>query len=329
MKNILQNMDDAVAGKKPAAGTESKNEMKSILESLQSVGEGGYPMSPTAPMPQEDRGTPVSMNVSLNASGKEHVEDLINMMKNAGMGGAKEVEPMDMPAMPIRMDMERLRDIVDEPEMETIDEAADEDALRAWYEKYNKYQSADVKKLADGMFKMFMDSGVDLDAVEGNEYEKLVAKFGDEVEGDALSHLDKMPITGAMFDEFEKIMGEPASEESAEKAVAMLGLDEGYDNEPDEQYDDHETMINDLSGGINRKKKAYAAAQDGDNAMSVEASIKEQLLQALSKKKVGEEKQKGVDGKACWDGYKRMGTKKKGGKTVDNCVKMTAAEKNK
>jgi predicted house-cleaning noncanonical NTP pyrophosphatase (MazG superfamily) len=37
---------------------------------------------------------------------------------------------------------------------------------------------------------------------------------------------------------------------------------------------------------------------------------------------VNEEKQKGVDGKVCWKGYKRMGTKKKGGKTVDNCVKM-------
>jgi hypothetical protein len=37
---------------------------------------------------------------------------------------------------------------------------------------------------------------------------------------------------------------------------------------------------------------------------------------------VTEEKQKGVDGKACWKGYKRMGTKQKGGKTVDNCVKM-------
>jgi hypothetical protein len=37
---------------------------------------------------------------------------------------------------------------------------------------------------------------------------------------------------------------------------------------------------------------------------------------------VSEEKQKGVDGKACWDGYKRMGTKQKGGKTVDNCVKV-------
>jgi len=37
-------------------------------------------------------------------------------------------------------------------------------------------------------------------------------------------------------------------------------------------------------------------------------------------KHLPEEKQKGVDGKACWKGYKRMGTKKKGGKTVDNCV---------
>ena len=37
---------------------------------------------------------------------------------------------------------------------------------------------------------------------------------------------------------------------------------------------------------------------------------------------VNEEKQKGVDGKVCWKGYKRMGTKQKGGKTVDNCVKM-------
>jgi len=39
-----------------------------------------------------------------------------------------------------------------------------------------------------------------------------------------------------------------------------------------------------------------------------------------------EEKQKGVDGKACWKGYKRMGTKKKGGRTVDNCVKMESTD---
>lgn len=40
-----------------------------------------------------------------------------------------------------------------------------------------------------------------------------------------------------------------------------------------------------------------------------------------------EEKQKGVDGKVCWDGYKRMGTKMKGGKRVDNCVPIKGKKK--
>ncbi|MDB4272293.1 hypothetical protein N9875_00540 [bacterium] len=39
-----------------------------------------------------------------------------------------------------------------------------------------------------------------------------------------------------------------------------------------------------------------------------------------------EEKLKGIDGKACWKGYKLAGTKKKGGKTVDNCVPMEEAK---
>ena len=34
-----------------------------------------------------------------------------------------------------------------------------------------------------------------------------------------------------------------------------------------------------------------------------------------------EGKKKGLDGKACWKGYRLQGTKKKGDKTVDNCVK--------
>jgi hypothetical protein len=56
----------------------------------------------------------------------------------------------------------------------------------------------------------------------------------------------------------------------------------------------------------------------------------------VSKKKMNEEvveylfvetknkegKEQGVDGKACWKGYKKAGTKMKGGRVVDNCVKM-------
>ena len=43
---------------------------------------------------------------------------------------------------------------------------------------------------------------------------------------------------------------------------------------------------------------------------------------AFKMKKNPFKKKKGLDGKACWKGYKLQGTKKKGGKTVDNCVKM-------
>jgi len=39
-------------------------------------------------------------------------------------------------------------------------------------------------------------------------------------------------------------------------------------------------------------------------------------------RKLREGKEKGLDGKECWDGYKLAGTKKKGGKTVDDCVKV-------
>jgi hypothetical protein len=41
---------------------------------------------------------------------------------------------------------------------------------------------------------------------------------------------------------------------------------------------------------------------------------------------VEEAKKKGLDGKACWKGYKLAGTKKKGGKTVDDCVKVEEQE---
>jgi len=52
------------------------------------------------------------------------------------------------------------------------------------------------------------------------------------------------------------------------------------------------------------------------------AVLESEGLLFLEGELVNEEKQKGVDGKVCWKGYKRMGTKMKGGKRVDNCVKV-------
>ena len=43
---------------------------------------------------------------------------------------------------------------------------------------------------------------------------------------------------------------------------------------------------------------------------------------SFSEINLDEAKKKGLDGKACWKGYKYAGTKMKGGKRVDNCVKV-------
>jgi hypothetical protein len=79
MLNILKNFDSAEKGEKTSAGTTSTNEMKMILESFNSVEECGMDM-PAAPMkaPEPD---PVTMNVSLNARGKDAIQDLIDIMK--------------------------------------------------------------------------------------------------------------------------------------------------------------------------------------------------------------------------------------------------------
>ena len=160
-------------------------DMKKLMESLE---ECGMSEMPAMPAPEMDKGNPVTVNVSMNASGKEHVADLLDMMKNAGLGGAAEVKP-DM--MPMRMDMERLKGIMGEP--------GDEDP------------NEEIEPIEDEI----------------------------EVEGD-------------------------------------------YANEPEAQYGDMSDAIPD-GNDLNRKKKAYAKAQDGDNAMAVE-EIKARLMAALAEK---------------------------------------------
>ena len=71
---------------------------------------------------------------------------------------------------------------------------------------------------------------------------------------------------------------------------------------------------------VNKRKKAGTSRKKGHPKAPTKQDWENAAKTAIESSI--EEKQKGVDGKACWDGYKRMGTKKKGGKTVDNCVKM-------
>jgi len=146
--------------------------MKKYIKESRELDECGT-MPPS--MPQRE-GNPVTMSVTLNASGEQHVQDLIRMMQ---LAGAKDAAPVS--AMHVGPSVDKHDDMV-------------------------------------SMMRM-MDT----------------------------------------------------PEESVE---------EEWDNAPEEDYRDHKHMTKDLSGGLNREKKAYAKAQDGDNAMAVE-SIKAQLLQAL------------------------------------------------
>jgi hypothetical protein len=171
MKSLIQRMTDI-----------ENNKTSQLNESV--VAECGMAGSMTPPP------APPSMSINLSAQGLGQIQELLGLMKNAGLEKAAVVS-QDM--MPVRQDMERLRSIVDGPEME-----------------------------AD-------------------------AAYSDVITDD---------------------------EET----------EESFANEPDEEYQDHEYMIHDLSGGINKPKRMYPAAQRGDNAMAVE-NIKTRLQKALAEKK--------------------------------------------
>ena len=200
-------MDSAAAGEKPSAGKTNINDMKTILESIQSVQECGMEEGPMdMPSEPEDK---MSMNVTMSARG-DAVEDLIKLI-----GGA--TTPQDAPtSMPMPMPKQL-------PAPDTHDD-----------------EMGDMKKMMKIASDGPGDSVLDVD-----------------IDGDHQPDIALMPEEG---------------------------VEEEWDNSPEEEYSDTKTMTKDLSGGINREKKAYRATQDGDNPMAVEASIKEQLWAALNEK---------------------------------------------
>jgi hypothetical protein len=143
---------------------------------------------------------------------------------------------------------------------------------------------------------------------------------------DILSKLDKILNEETTLQDIKSM---PAADDPViAKAIADKEKEQGEDSpakEPEEEgfevgdefgisfSEDHEiatTIVDILEDGI--------VIELDDAAITM---LTNEGLTFLEGEIVNEDKQKGVDGKACWKGYKRMGTKQKGGKTVDNCVK--------
>jgi len=227
--------------------------MKKLIESMDHIEECGMAEGPMgmAPPAPEDKGNPVTVNVSMNASGKEHVADLLDMMKNAGLGDAG---PAADKMMSPRMDMERLAGIMDDPKIPGKD---------------------DVPGDADVDDSSCMDD-IDTDVDEGAAKNAMM---------DDAETMDKEDFCA-------KYMAMGMDKAECEEQWSQMN-EADYANEPDAQYGDMSDAIPD-GNDLNRKKKAYAATQDGDNPMAVE-NIKAALYAALTEKK--KTMVKGPDGK--------------------------------
>jgi hypothetical protein len=206
MKKILQNLDDAVSGKKSTTGEADVNNMKAILESFDNV---DALLDPT-PADVKRIDEMASMNISMSGETADEVARLVSIIKGSGA----DAKPVDTDM--INPPMDKLRAIVGPKEPDDMDD------------------------LKPGVQK------------------------------------EPCPICGKVH------LGNSSScSGSADEEV------EEWDNSPEEEYKDHQYMTKDLSGGINREKKSYAKAQDGDNAMAVE-ELKSELRNALMAKMKGE-----------------------------------------
>ena len=209
-------MNDILKALRAIEAVESK---KTLTESVEECGDMGAMSSSMPASTPENPGNPVTASITLNASGMDHVADLMRLLQQAGL---EKAGPVAAEPMPMRTDMENLRDKM----------VGLEGPPSAPKEQY-----------------------FDVEDVTG---------AGDDI------HSDKHPADIRVKDS--------SAFESNNDEI------EEWANEPEEDYQDHNYMLKDLSGGINREKRQYKAAQPGDNAMAVE-SIKDRLYRALSEKK--------------------------------------------
>ena len=296
--------------------------MKKLIESMDHIeecgmAEGPMGMTPPAMAPEMDKGNPVTVNVSMNASGKEHVADLLDMMKNAGLGDAA---PAADAMMSPRMDMERLSGIMGKPEHDHDDD------------KMNLPAVADLDGGEDESYasEMELEGGLEDDpcpACEGEGCDECdntgmagvtgdIDKYDeDDEDGDDDDDEHKDDEFTAMDQEdddevnkhFEdmadegtytiKVKGKDMDSQMELARIASLSgvaapqemeteASGDYANEPDEQYSDLSAVIPD-GDDLHKKKKTHPATAGGDNPMAVE-NIKAALYAALTEKKMSE-----------------------------------------
>lgn len=131
MLDILKNFDAADKGEAPKASSADAGDMKTILESFNAVSEAPMPV-PMDQVPQtpagmpapQDPGQPVTMNVNVSASGKDHVQDLLDLMKMAGVDAPAGGPKVGDAELDIDLDGDHQPDIALQPKEEDVEEGS-------------------------------------------------------------------------------------------------------------------------------------------------------------------------------------------------------------
>jgi hypothetical protein len=149
MNKLLATLNGIEQGTIKGSAQTETGAMKKILESFNKVqvAECGTMPGAMGGMPQRD-GSPVSMNISLNASGKENVDELMSLLKSAGLDGAAITKSMPMPTPARSMPMALAMDTAEKEEQE-FSNSPDE--------KYSdtKYMTKDLSGGINGQKKMY------------------------------------------------------------------------------------------------------------------------------------------------------------------------------
>ena len=255
------------------------------MDHIEECGMAEGPMGMAPPAPEMDKGNPVTVNVSMNASGKEHVADLLDMMKNAGLGDAA---PAADAMMSPRMDMERLSGIMGSPEHDHDDD--DKMKLPSLGDLDGGEDEAYANEITDPMDDAETALAADIEDPmdDEDEEEDLAADMDmddEEAETEDMSSEGTYTI---------KVKGKDMDSQNELARIASLSgvaapqemeteASGDYENEPDEQYSDLSAVIPD-GDDLHKKKKTHPATAGGDNPMAIE-NIKAALYAALTEKK--------------------------------------------
>jgi hypothetical protein len=91
--------------------------------------------------------------------------------------------------------------------------------------------------------------------------------------GEMPAHSDDDAMGSMQMAKIRDMMTAPEEEKAEETFANSMG-----DEKEEPKYQDTDTLVNTMSGGLNRKKQAFVKAQDGDNAMAVEDTVTEEDL---------------------------------------------------